>query len=131
MALVEVSKSSFKKFNALAVGESITGYFLETSPSSFENGVNMVFQINGEKTTLPAVGNLKYVIKDRKMTPGLLTVVTREEDKKVKGGKTSTQFKVQQDPDDSIEGAKGYTTELDKVASMSEGMASKIASLKA
>ena len=131
MGLVDISKSSFKKFNNLAVGESITGYFLETAPSSFENGVNIVMQIEGEKTTLPAVGNLKYVIKDRKMTPGLLTVVTREEDKKVKGGKTSTQFKVQQDPDDTIEGAKGYTTELDKVAGKSEAMSAKIASMKA
>lgn len=104
MAFENVNTKNLVKVNELAVGESLTGYYLGYKESTqYEGQYNLIMKIDGEVATVPAVGNLKYMVTDNKLKAGALTRITREEDKKVKGGKKATQCVVEQDPEDTTE----------------------------
>jgi hypothetical protein len=130
MAFQNVNAGKMLKANNLEVGGTITGYFIGSMPSTqYEGQHNMFMQVDGERVTVPAVGNLKYLINDGKLTAGLLTRITRTEDKKVKGGKKSSQFTVEQDPEDSI--SVGGSASPTTAAAPPTSIANKIQSLKA
>ena len=127
MALQNVNEVKFTKVTELEVGGQLSGYLLDVKDSSYEGRFNLIMEIDGKPATVPAVGNLHYLVADKKLTPGLFTVITREEDKKVKGGKKATQVMVQQDPELT---KTGFTTTTTSIAAAPNGMSAKIASLK-
>jgi len=128
MAFQDVnSANKFKKLTELNEGESLTGYVLGSNESTRLPGAfNLLMNIEGEVISVSVAGNVKYMIKDGKITSGLLTRITREEDTKIKG-KVATRFKVEQDPESVLEGfvPQAVGTPTPK-ASMSE----KLAALK-
>ena len=106
MALTEVG---FRKFDAepvaltsLEVGESVAGYCVGTIKSMHNNGAdNLIFRDKetGETFVVYTAGNVRYQIQDGAIAMGIYTVITRLEDKMVKG-KNSSQFQTQQDADE-------------------------------
>lgn len=122
----------FKKLTELEVGDSITGYFLGTRASTqIEGALSLIMLIEGERFFVSAAGNVKYMLQDGKLTPGCNTKITRTEDKKVKG-KKSTQFTVEQDDEDTVEVPPqiGATPTAARPA-VSSSVADKIAAMKA
>jgi hypothetical protein len=119
MAFQDVSVGEAKKLTGLKEGESITGYVIrfeesmqsktarEEDPTREpEFNVIMQDQETGGTFLVYSAGNIKYIIKDRKMKVGLLTKITRIADKLVgkKMKKMSSQYKVEQDPSQTIDG---------------------------
>lgn len=104
MAFQSVNTSNTKKATGMKVGETITGYVVRIEQSrKHENQSNMVIrEESGAEYLLFSAGNLRYLLGDQKIKTGLLTQITRLEDKVVKG-KPSTQFDVQQDPDKTLD----------------------------
>lgn len=90
----------------LAIGASFTGHLLSVKKYFSEEYdremISLLFKAEDGKTTVvyPA-GNVKYMIQDGKLTIGQNTRITRRSDTKVKG-KKSTNFAVEQDPDDTV-----------------------------
>lgn len=111
MAFESVEQSmNIKKATSLEVGESFVAYFVGYQRSKFETPdgkaqYNLLFQDpeSGEAVVLAPAGNLKYTRNDNILKPGLLTQVTRKEDRKNKKGQTRTHFERAQDPNDSID----------------------------
>lgn len=122
----------FKKLTDLEVGGSITGYFLGTRVSTqIEGAVSLLMLIDGERFAVSAAGNVKYMLQDGKLYPGQNTRITRVDDKKVKG-KKSTQFTVEQDAEDTVEvPAQIGTIPTRPAATTSPSVADKIAAMKA
>ena len=133
MAFQNVNEQGkFKKLTELAEGESLTGYFLGSKAStSIEGAVSLIMLIGDEKFFVSAAGNVKYMLADGKLTAGQNTRITRIEDRKVKG-KKSTQFTVEQDPEDTVPGpfSVGTAPTTSKPA-VSSSVADKIAAMKA
>ena len=130
MAFENVNTGKMSKITELKVGESLTGYLLAIKESTqYEGRYNLSMLIEGERTTVPAVGNLHYIVADGKLVAGRLTRITREENKKVKGGKTSTQVFAEQDKDDTIE-VDAQASMRVPAAAPSANLSAKIASLK-
>lgn len=97
----------------MAVGEVLEGYITRLIPKE-ENvdHANIIMKVTstGELKMVFTAGNLAYAAgKDALLTEGLLTRITREEDYSgtSKAGKkyTRTQFKIEQDPDSTLENA--------------------------
>jgi hypothetical protein len=135
MAFQDVNKQgAFAKITELEVGGSITGYYLGAKPSSqYEGKFQIMLKIGEDTVTIPAVGNLHYAVQDNKLKDGQLTRITREEDKKGKGGKKSTQVRIEQDKEDVIEVAPTLPagkTFMQQSAS-SRGVGEKLAAMKA
>src|SRR4051812_30846978 len=88
----------------MKTGETYEGYPVKFVQSHKYEGTNIIMKNkkSGELETFFTAGNFKYLITDGKIELGQLTRVTRLEDVKRKG-KTSSNFKVEQDPDDMIE----------------------------
>lgn len=104
MAFQNVNVSNTMKATAMEVGSSVEGYVARFEASRMVEGQqNIILQTkDGEQLVFFTAGNIKYMINDGKIREGLYTRITRNEDKKVKGGKVSSQFTVEQDPEDSI-----------------------------
>lgn len=132
MAFTNVNSSGkFLKITELAQGESITGYYLgATDSATFEGKFNVMLEIGGEEFSVAAIGNLHYIVLDRKLTPGQMTRITRTEDKKVKGGKKATQVIVEQDPEDVKAGLRTVEPKKAAAKESSAGLSSKIAAMK-
>lgn len=124
------TKSAFKKATDLAVGESIVGHVLgfEQSPK-YADKTNLIMQnAEGERIVLGTAGNISYMIKDNKIKAGLNTRITRNEDRQAaKGGKTSSNFTVEQDSEDAIEVA---SQPANTASSSPSSMASTLSALK-
>ena len=93
------------KLTSLDIGASVTGYVLSFVPSLQNPDNQNIFMRSedGEHTFyVYTAGNMKYLINDGKIEKGLLTKITRLENKNVKG-KTSSQFEVLQDPDQHVD----------------------------
>jgi hypothetical protein len=108
MAFQSVNQSvgSSKKVRDLAVGEELIGYVTGFEPSlqNPDNSNILMRGLDGASFRVYTAGNIKYMIKDGKIQKGLLTKIVRLADKNVKG-KMSSQFDVQQDPEQSLENA--------------------------
>lgn len=129
MAFENVNKSSkFKKVTELKTGESLVGYVIGFEQNAmYKDKTNLIMQDeNGERLVLSPAGNLQYMIKDGKIKAGLLTRITRVEDKKVKG-KTSTQVTVEQDSEQTIAVA---AAPANTQAASKPSMADTVSSLK-
>jgi hypothetical protein len=121
---------TFKKLTELKVGESVTGYLLGIDTSTkIEGAQNLRLRIDGTVFSYSAAGNVKYMIRDGELQFGQNTRITRLEDRKVKG-KSSSNFKVEQDPDDVVEGAPA-TNQMQATVKASSSIADKIKGLKA
>lgn len=121
-------KVSFKKLSELAVGDSVTGYLTSIQDSTkIEGAKNLVMRISGEPVIVGASGNLKYLIKDNKLTLNVNTRITREPDIKIKG-KTSFRFKVEQDMSDVVMGTA--PAQLEPSPAASKGIAEKLKSFR-
>ncbi len=95
------------KLSQIDVGSSVTGYVVRFVPSKHNpENMNILLQAEDSSDTFYVYtsGNMKYLIGDGKIREGLLTKITRLADKNVKG-KTSTQFQVLQDPEQTLEDA--------------------------
>jgi hypothetical protein len=113
MAFKDVNDSfdTKKKATELEVGEEfLAGYLMKISVRENEEGKEMLSFLfkQGDKVLLfyPA-GNIKYLVAEGKIKEGFNTKIIRVDDKMVGKGKfkkNSSQFKVQQDPDDVLEG---------------------------
>lgn len=93
------------KLSELEVGKSVEGYLLDFVEGTY--GTNLKMEIEDKPYLVMSAGNIKYLIKDKKLKLGLNTRITRLEDQKKKGPKgafTSSNFRVEQDPDDVKEG---------------------------
>lgn len=91
-----------QKATDLKVGESILGYVTDIRDGKIEGSKNLFLKgKDGSSVLFFTAGNLKYMIKDNKIAVGSYTRITRLEDKSVKG-KKSSQFKVEQDPSDTL-----------------------------
>lgn len=106
MAFQDVSARNFVNLkNTLKVGEAYEGYVVKFTTSKLKDKdvTNIVMQnaASGETETLGAQGNLRYMVEDGKIETGQLTRITRIADKKV-GGLMSSQFRVEQDPEDVL-----------------------------
>lgn len=104
MAFTSISNENreYKKVTDLKVGESLTGYYLSHEVSSnpqAKGAITLAMRIDGKNVGVSAAGNLKYIIQDGKITTGALIRITRLDDKKVKGMRSS-QYSVEQDLDD-------------------------------
>ncbi len=111
------------KLTAMKVGASVVGYCLGFIPSKQnpDNSNIIMREENGSGTFyIYTAGNVKYLVRDGKVKKGLLTKITRIEDKMVKG-KKSSQFNVEQDPEQTLEdvafAAITSTTELSSAGS--------------
>ena len=130
MAFEDVNKkSSFTASSKIEIGGTVEGYVLGFKEGQYGPIIQM--QIDGEAVDMGTSGNLKYMVKDKKIKLGLLTRITRLADEKVKAsGKgpavTKTMFKVEQDPASALAGVS--TTEA---ASSVDSFKEKIAALKA
>jgi hypothetical protein len=111
MAFQNVNVSNTKKTTAMDVGASLIGYVVRFEDSRMGEGQkNIVMQDEGgEQYVLFTSGNIRYMINDNKIQAGLLTKITRLEDKVIKGKKAS-QFAVEQDPEKTLESAIFGTT---------------------
>lgn len=109
MAFQDVSAAgTFKNLTKMAVGEAFEAYVVKFTETEIKGrkATNIVFQDDdGETLTAGASGNLKYMVQDGKIETGLKTRITRLADKKV-GQLNSSQFKVEQDPDDVLSDAQ-------------------------
>ena len=106
MAFQEVNTTgNFVNLTKLALGEAYEGYIVRFSKSNLRGKeITNIVMINAsteEEQTLGASGNLKYMVDDQKLAAGQRTRITRIADKKV-GGLVSSQFKVEQDPEDTL-----------------------------
>ncbi len=107
MAFQDVNPRTTKeavKLTGLKVGESVTGFVAGFTPSK-QNPDNMNIIMQGEDGSrffVYTAGNVKYLITDGKVKAGLLTLITRTEDRKMKNGKITSSYSVQQDPDQII-----------------------------
>lgn len=90
----------------MTIGSSVEGYVVGTEPSlqNPENSNLLLKVADGTTIRFYTAGNLKYLIRDGKVATGLLTRITRIDDKNVKG-KMSSQFTVEQDPEQTIDDA--------------------------
>lgn len=102
--------ANFKKATELSVGDSFVAYFVGYQRSKYDTPdgrpqYNLLFQDkkSGDRVVLLPAGNLNYTRKDNLLKPGLLTQVTRQEDRTNKKGQKVTQFDRAQDPNDSID----------------------------
>jgi hypothetical protein len=124
MAFQEVKSKSrnVRKATEMQMGEVITAYVVGFEPSaSVEGQLNMLLQNeDGSTFVLYPAGNIRFRISDGDIKEGLLTQITRIADKVVKGGKKSTQFSIQQDPEKSIPTAgSGLQSLSNNVAALS------------
>lgn len=113
MAFQDVRVGNVKKVTDLAIGESLTGYVVRFEKSAKQSegkgaggasvlSMNIVMQDEkGEQILLFTAGNIKYLINDGKIKEGLLTMITRLPDTK-RGGMKATDFKVQQDAEQTL-----------------------------
>lgn len=95
------------KLTQLNVGGAVTGFIVKLVPSlqNPETSNILMKQEDGDGTFyVYTAGNIKYLITDGLIKVGLLTKITRIDDKMV-GGKKSSQFTVEQDPDSSLDEA--------------------------
>jgi hypothetical protein len=98
---VNSKQDNVKKATDLAVGESILGYVTQIVDSKL-GGKNIILKGKDGATTLFfTAGNLRYMLQDNKIAVGSYTRITRLESKQVKG-KTSSQYKVEQDSTDTL-----------------------------
>lgn len=115
MAFQEINKSAGKSIAAtkMDVGSSVTGYFIrvDASPSKFggtQYNLKMIDASSGEQFTIFTGGTLKFVAEEGRLTPNLLTRITRKDDEKKqnKAGKSyvTSTFKVEQDSSDVLVG---------------------------
>jgi len=129
----EGQAGKFKKLTELEIGAALTGYYLGFKPSTtIEGALSLIMLIDGEKFLVSAAGNVKYNVMDGKLALGRNTKITRNEDVKVKG-KKSTNFTVEQDADDTIpvEAAPMTAAPQKATPSSSPSVAAKIAAMKA
>jgi hypothetical protein len=114
VALQDVSGAggfdSKQKATEMELGQSITGYLIEINEREGDNGTmhSLIFNVGGKSLLFYPAGNIKYMIQDGKLKTGVLTRVTRTENKTVGKGKfkkESSQFKVEQDVNDVIKAA--------------------------
>ena len=104
MAFQNVNVRNTKKATDLAVGEVLEGYAVRIEESRKHEGTfNLVMQDpeTGSQFLLFGAGNIKYALRDGNVAIGLRTRITREEDTKIKGMKSSS-FKIEQDPSDTL-----------------------------
>lgn len=80
----------------IAIGATIEGKLLALEQNrTYPDNKNLVLEnTDGEKFTVFTSGNLNYAIKDGKFEVGRSYVITRKENKMIKG-KSSTQFQIQ------------------------------------
>lgn len=125
-------EGKYKKLTDLKVGESLTGYFLGSRVSlTIEGAISLIMAIGDERFSVSSAGNVKYMLTDGKLVAGQNTRITRTEDKNVKG-KKSTQFAVEQDPDDTIPVTEQIgALPAKQPAAISQSVADKIAAMKA
>lgn len=132
MAFENVNSKGYK-FVALAqmeVGASLTGHVIGFEQSvKYKDKTNIIIKeaTTGERLSLSTAGNVNYMLKDGKIKAGLNTRFTRIEDKVIKG-KKSTQYTVEQDPEDTIEVAPQVAQAPQQPSASS--MASTLSSLK-
>ena len=130
MAFKNVNEQTkFAKLTDLKVGESLTGYLTGISESSKIPGAfNLNIRSEGEDVSYSVAGNVKYMIKDNKLSVGANTRITREEDVKIKG-KTATRFQVEQDLEDMLAGFSAQPQQAASQASTSS-VSEKLKSLR-
>jgi hypothetical protein len=99
-------KSALSIVETLAVGESLTGYYLGNETVAIEDREAQILKmrINGESVNYFAAGNLKYLVIDGKLVAGQNTRITRNKDGKNKRGAKVSSFTVEQDPSDVVAG---------------------------
>ena len=128
MAFKNVNEQTkFAKLTDLKVGESITGYLTGISESSKIPGAfNLNIRSDGEDVSYSVAGNVKYMIKDNKLSVGANTRITREDDVKIKG-KTATRFQVEQDMDDML---SGFSAQPQPASQPAASVSEKLKSLR-
>lgn len=94
----ESVKSDLRLGSKMEIGSELYGYVVDFPEGKY--GPNILMEDKDENTfTFAVSGNVKYLIKDGLIRPGLYTRITRLEDK-ISKGKVSTQFDVAQDAGD-------------------------------
>lgn len=123
---------TFKKLTDLEVGESVTGYLIGIDESTkIEGALNIRLRVNGKTVSYSVAGNVKYMIRDGELALGQNTRITRLEDTKVKG-KKSSKFDVEQDASDVVSGSESLSQASNTGSTAkSNGIAEKIKGLKA
>ena len=108
------------KLTGLKVGDSVTGHVLNFVDSlQNPDNKNILLQLeDGGTAYVYTAGNVKYMINDGKIQEGLLTRITRIDDKTVKG-KRSSQFTVEQDADNTIDVSSAIASSVAAAASSS------------
>lgn len=89
----------------MPVGEPITGYVVRIEQFTHEekdyHNFVMRMKDSGEDVMIQTCGTLSYAVKDGKLRVGLLTQVTKTEDKNAKNKRT--QFEILQDDEDTLD----------------------------
>lgn len=113
MAFQSVNPATTKdpvKLTSLKVGESVTGFpisFMESQRYPGTYSILMQDQV-GDKFYVNTAGNVKYIITDGKMPLGVLTQITRQEDRfSKKASKMGSHFDVAIDRTTILEGVFG------------------------
>lgn len=96
-ALEDITSSgNFVITSKLAIGATVEGKLLGLEVNrNYPDNKNLILEnAAGEKVTVLTSGNLNYAIKDGKFEIGRSYVITRKENKMIKG-KSSTQYQIQ------------------------------------
>lgn len=90
------SSGNFVITSKLAIGASVSGKLLGLEANrNYPDNKNLILEnADGDKVTVLTSGNLNYAIKDGKFEVGRSYVITRKENKMIKG-KSSTQYQIQ------------------------------------
>lgn len=94
------------KLSALEVGQSVEGYIISGPRESvnFPGSYSVMVQDeDGERFYMNLAGSAKYDFLDGRVRVGLLTRITRLNDRKMKNGRSMSNFEILQDPEKTID----------------------------
>lgn len=116
MAFKSVSQSTqtngeARKLTALKSGEAVIGYVVgfrdQKENPDFKNLI-MRSQDGKDTFMVYTAGNVKYKINDGAIVAGLLTRITRLDDRKMKNGKMTSHYEIEQDDEQTIDTDAGF-----------------------
>ncbi len=107
MAFQSVNQGTTKdpvKLTELKVGGVVQGYPISFRESQKYPGTFSILMQDeaGDRFYVNTAGNVKYDVKDGRIKLGLLTQITRREDRIMKNKKPTSHFEVLQDPERTI-----------------------------
>lgn len=102
MALKPVGQSKTIKLTSLAIGDVVKGYFTGYIEGRIEGTTNLKMLVDDEPVVIFTAGNVRFKADDKEFVLGQYTEIERLADT-VRGGKKTTNFRVEQDDERTIE----------------------------